>query len=397
MAPVITELACERRVMEAKLKGLEAKAAKAEDAAEVHRLRQEAKELAKELAQYPVPDTPQLFCDDVTPEKLTQLIVRQGGRMLLASPEGTAFEIAKGRYSETANFDVFLKGHAGDPLRTGRVERETESVNQPALSCALAVQPDVISGLSEQTSMRGRGFLARWLYSLPVSKVGRRKTAPPAVPAEVTQRFRQGLLWLWKLPASNIPGREAGWEVPFSCDADKAMRDLELWLEPQLAEGEPLAHLAGWGNKLCGAVARLSLILHMAATLGAGEGWTDPVSRETVEAACALGKDYYLPHAKAAFDLMGADERAKDAGRVVGWLAARRKCENVKLWNGVPVITKRDIHVGVFGSSRTVDEVSATCRLLTEHGYLRSAGPGWRRDSQLYELNPGDWGEHEQG
>ena len=70
--------------------------------------------------------------------------------MLLASAEGTAFEIAKGRYSETANFDVFLKGHAGDPLRVGRISRDSEAVNSPALSCALAVQPDVISGLAEQ-------------------------------------------------------------------------------------------------------------------------------------------------------------------------------------------------------------------------------------------------------
>src|SRR5262249_6458799 len=149
-------------------------------------------------AEHRVPDVPQFFCDDVTPEKLTQLIVRQGGRMLLASAEGTVFEIAKGRYSETANFDVFLKGHAGDPLRTGRVGRETDSVNSPALSCALAVQPDVIAGLAERASMRGRGFLARWLYALPLSLVGRRKTAPPGVPADVADAYRQRLLALWQ-------------------------------------------------------------------------------------------------------------------------------------------------------------------------------------------------------
>jgi hypothetical protein len=125
MAPIIAELTSERRIMEAKLKAAEQKAAKVDRGADADRLRQEAKRLAKELAEYHIPDEPQLFCDDVTPEKLTQLIVRQGGRMLLASAEGTVFEIAKGRYSEGANFDVFLKGHAGDPLRTGRVGRES--------------------------------------------------------------------------------------------------------------------------------------------------------------------------------------------------------------------------------------------------------------------------------
>jgi len=179
MEPIVAEKASEHRVMEAKLKALETKAAKAkkpakgedtaEDATEAEQARQEAIQLAKDLARHVVPDPPQLFCDDVTPEALGKLLVRQGGRMLLASAEGTAFEIAKGRYSETANFDVFLKGHAGDPLRVGRIGRDSEAIDHPALSCALAVQPDVISGLAEQATMRGRGFLARWLYSLPVS------------------------------------------------------------------------------------------------------------------------------------------------------------------------------------------------------------------------------------
>jgi hypothetical protein len=58
-----------------------------------------------------------MFCDDETPESLSRLIAQQRGRMLQASAEGTCFEIVKGRYSEAANFDVYLKGHAGDPLR----------------------------------------------------------------------------------------------------------------------------------------------------------------------------------------------------------------------------------------------------------------------------------------
>jgi hypothetical protein len=387
MGPVIAELASEHRVMEAKLRGLETKAAKAEDAAEAGQLRREAKDLAKELAKHAVPDPPQLFCDDITPEALGKLLVRQGGRMLLASAEGTAFEIAKGRYSETANFDVYLKGHAGDSLRVGRVGREGEAVDHPALSCALAVQPDVIGGLAERASMRGRGFLARWLYSLPASKVGLRQIAPRAVPGEVARRYRQGMLWLWQLTPSSVPGQEAGWDVEFSREADAALRELERWLEPRLREGEPLSYLAGWGSKLAGAVARLSLILHMADTLGAGGPWTDPISRETVEAAVALGRDYYLPHARAAFGLMGADERANDAARVVGWLA-QQKSESLKVWRGVRVVSKSEIHSGVFGGSRTVDDVSATCRLLIEHGHLRNVGPAWRRDSQVFEVSP---------
>jgi hypothetical protein len=387
MEPIIAEAASEHRVMEARLKHLELKVAKANSSAEVARLKHEAKQLAKELAEHRVPLSPQSICDDETPENLARLLAHHGGRMLQASDEGTAFEIAKGRYSEKANFDVYLKGHAGSELRVGRVSRVAESVSKPALSCALAVQPDVIHGLVEQASMRGRGFLARWLYSVPVSLVGGRKPAPRPVPKTVSQRYHKSMTWLWELPRSAVPGQEAGRAVEFSRQALEGMRELQAWLEPQLAEGEPLAHLGGWANKLCGAVARISLILHMAQTLGAGQPWIDPISRETFEAAAVLGRDYYLPHARAAFGLMGADDRAKDAARVVGWLATL-DLGTLKPWKRVPVVTKGEIHGKVFGGSRSIEEVSATCRLLCDHGYLRAAGSSWRRDVQAYELNP---------
>jgi hypothetical protein len=401
MEPVIAEMESEHRVMEMQLRGLEQKAAKesakkddAEAQEEARRLKAEAKELAKRLAQHDVPDLPEFFTDDVTPEKLVQLIVRQGGRMLLASPEGTTFEIAKGRYSETANFEVYLKGHAGDPLRTGRVGRESDRVDRPALSCALAVQPDVIRGLAEQASMRGRGFLARWLYGLPASNVGNRTTAPAAVSPDVARGYAAGMLALWRLPKHAFAGHECAWELELSAEADGALQTLERWLEPQLAEGEPLAALAGWANKLAGAVARLALILHMAGTAGAGAAWNEPIGPETVEAAITLGRDYYLPHAWAAFAQMGADDRERDAARVVGWLANLGNCETVKLWKGVRCVSRADIHRNVFGGSRTADEVGAVCRLLTEHGYIRPAGSSWRRDVQLYELNPDCPTEH---
>ena len=390
MAPVFAEKASEHRVMEHQLKALELKAAKEEDDQKASQSRKDAKDLAKKLASHVVPDEPQLFCDDVTPEKLVQLLVRQGGRMLMAGAEGTAFEIAKGRYSEKANFDVYLKGHAGEPLRTGRVGRVSESVDMAALSCALAVQPDVIRGLAEQAIMKGRGFLARWLYSIPVSKVGSRTTAPAGMPAEVAARYMQGMLRLWQLPKSRNFGLEAAWELEFSHEADDVMRDFERWLEPQLREGEPLACLAGWASKLAGAIARLSLITHMAGTLGAGSSWNDPVSADTVQAAVALGRDYYMPHALAAFGMMGANEKAKDAARVVGWLVNRWNSESLKVCKGGGrTVSRSVIHTNVFGGSRAVDDVIAICRLLCEHGYLRNAGPAWRRDIQMFEVNPG--------
>jgi hypothetical protein len=85
---------------------------------------------------------------------------------------------------------------------------------------------------------------------------------------------------------------------------------------------------------------------------------------------------------------MGADERSRDAARVVAWLAAWLNRETVKACKGVVTVTKRDIHAEVFGGSRTAEEVGAVCLLLVEHGHLRHAGPSRRRDNQVFEVNP---------
>src|SRR5262249_39743813 len=102
-APQIAEAESDRRILEQSLTAAEGKAAKAEDK-DRHKWKAQAKELAGKLARHIVPVSPQFFCDDITPEKLSELLAQQGGRMLQAAAEGTAFEIIKGRYSETANF-----------------------------------------------------------------------------------------------------------------------------------------------------------------------------------------------------------------------------------------------------------------------------------------------------
>jgi hypothetical protein len=101
-APVIAEAATERRQLEARLKSLEGKVAKCDDSDERASLKREAAEAARALAAHKVPAAVRLFVDDVTPEKLAQVLAEQGGRMLQASAEGNLFEVAKGRYSEGA-------------------------------------------------------------------------------------------------------------------------------------------------------------------------------------------------------------------------------------------------------------------------------------------------------
>jgi hypothetical protein len=355
LAPAIAEAASEHRMLEARLKAAEAKAAKEDNATEAEALRTQAKELARKLAEHTVPEDPVVYCDDETPESLSKLLADHGGRMLQASAEGTAFEIAKGRYSDSANFDVYLKAHAGDPLRVGRVGRVRESVEQPALSVALAVQPDVVRGLADQASMRGRGFLARFLYGLPCSRVGARDVSPPPVPKATAKHYQDVMLALWRLKGPvNKDGKAGPHWLNFSADDDAKLAEFERRLEPLLAPGKDLSPLAGWGNKLAGAVARIAGVLHVAAAEGVEDLWATSIGAETVVAAIHIAEKYLIPHAQAAFGLMGAEPRLDDARRVLEWLA--RKRESVHSVNGVHVCSKRDVHAKILGSRYGVDD-----------------------------------------
>jgi hypothetical protein len=396
LGPDVAEKASARRALEARMKHLEGKAAKTEDREERETVEVEAKGLARELAATPPSELPQFLCDDVTQEKLPILLAKQGGRMLQAAPEGNLFEMLRGRYSEGAHFDVYLKAHAGDTIRVSRVGRPEDFVEQPALTLALAVQPSVVAGLSGEESFRGKGLLARFLYSLPRSIVGSRRVNPSPVPGSVAREYVAGMTTLWEFPDRRD---DAGQPVPtllkFSDAADALLQKFERWLEPQLADGEELSYLAGWANKLAGAIARLAGILHAAAEINRprGDEWKRPVAAETVSAAVALGRDYLLPHARAAFGLMGADGRAADARALVRWLAGlSENAENAE--NAPPLISRRDIHQAAPLKRRftPVEKLDPILELVVRMGYLRpvdGAGQSGRgHPSPKFWVNP---------
>jgi hypothetical protein len=391
MVPIIASMQTERKLLEDRVKYLCTSHARQKDANQRNKDKQDAKEAARELAAFKVPATPQIIADDCLTEKMGSLLAEQGGRMLLSAPEGTCFEIAKGRYSETPNFDVFLKGHAGDPLRCDRISRGHEAVDRPALTIAVAVQPDVIRGLAEEATMLARGFLARFLFSIPKSYVGSRKVAPAAVAPSLAQTFATNILSLWKLPACcDERGEYTPTILEFSPSGDAVMRDLERWLEPQLGEDAPLAHLGGWAGKLAGAIARLAAILHAASCIGSSTTISPAIDGDTVDAAVRIGRDYLLPHALSAFGLMGADPRMV--------LAKRALCRLHDFVDSVEfvskgVISKRDIHVHIMGTHFSVDQVDAVVEVLINYGCLRryiepaKHGPG-RKPGPHYEVHP---------
>jgi hypothetical protein len=372
-------------IKKARLSQVQAKAAKA-DAHEYPALLKEANDLAKEIANLTIPSLPRLLAMDVTPEKLGSLLFEHEGRMAVLSPEGEVFELMAGRYSSkgTSNFEVYLKGHAGDDLRVDRMSRAPEFVHKPALTLGLAVQPDVIRGLADKPCFRGRGLLGRFLYALPQSLVGRRDPDPPSVPPCVQASYRENLLWLLNLPCpEDGQGDQEPAKLALSPPAYAQWLQFSAWLEPQLDEHGDLGGMADWAGKLAGAVARIAGLLHLAdRACEPAPSWQGSVQAPTMERALAIGR-YLIPHARAAFALMGADPVVEHAKYVLAWL--KRK--------GVEALTRRDLFEGTKGRFKRVEELVAPLDLLVNHGYLRElaltshSGPG-RKPSPSYGVNP---------
>jgi replicative DNA helicase len=380
--PGITETAVLRRIADQAAATAEAAAGKA-PASQQEEARAEAIARAAEAANLVVPPVPRWLVDDATPEALAGLLATYG-RIALLSPEGDVFDQMAGRYNQAAgpNLGVYLKGHAGDLLKVDRRGRPPEYVERPCLTIGLAVQPEVLRSLAGRPGFGGRGLLARFLYSLPASLVGRRQAGAPPVPAAVADRYA---LELQALAASlAVP---AGDDGPDLLTLDQAAGELLLGferdLEPRLSAGSgDLAHLAGWAAKLAGATCRLAGLLHLAGHLR--DGWAHPISADTLAGAARLA-GYLVEHARAVFDLMGADPRVDDARWLLDWITR----------TGQVQFTRRDAHAaaprGRFPKATSLDPALS---LLEEHGYLRRvdadpSGPkGGRPPSPRFLVNP---------
>jgi hypothetical protein len=324
-----------------------------------------------------VPAQPRLLADDSTPEALASLMAEHHGRIAVMSAEGGVFDTIAGKYSRFPNFDVYLKGHAGDDLRVDRKGRPPEFIERPALTVVLAIQPAVLRTIAEREGFHGRGLLARFLFVLPDSYVGRRRIGTEAVPPAIKQRYDDKLRALvlslaeWTDPAV----------IPFTAAANEHLLAFEADLEPHLGPGGELHHVADWGSKLAGAVVRIAGLLHLAENLTTG--WGAPISAHTFDAAATIGT-YLRAHAVAVHAYMGADPVIENARAVLRWIAEQ----------DTKVFTKRDCHRAMQARFRKSADLDGPLALLEDRGWIRRqerSDPtpgGGRPRSPVYEIHP---------
>lgn len=377
-APEVARLASARRIKESDLKRAEKKASDKSclESAEL------AGRLAAELSIEPVAALPKLLVDDATAEAIEMQLASQGGRLVVAGCEGGLFDVMAGRYSSgVGNLDAFLKGHAGDDLRVDRVTRGSIMVPRCCLTLAYAVQPDVVRSMAERPSFRGRGLIGRFMYSVPVSRLGSRLINPDPVPVAIAARYEELVRRLAAIPTGDEP-----WVIRLSHDAAERFYTWQGEVETWLGDSGRLFDLRDWGGKLCGLTARLAAIIHLIQS-DSPEPWNKPVSLAVIESAIVLAR-WAVPHAEAVIGMMaGADGPIDDAAYLMRWIQERAYKE----------FSRRDAQVRgrarFDGEPRRLDDA---LDLLTDRGWIRPVpmpppAPG-RPPSPRYAVRPENCG-----
>ena len=330
--------------------------------------RQSAMEMeaeARALADTVVPEAPLLMTSDATAEALTRELARQGGRMAVVSDEGGPFALMAGRYSSTGagNYEVYLHGHSGDALSGMRIGRESWDVREAVLSVVLAVQSEVIRGLSGIDGARGRGLLARFLFAMPTSRVGRRVIGAPPVPPHIRSAWERQLTDMAAvLPLENNSCEEIkAHTMDLTDEARRALHAFEAELEPRLPSNGDLGELADWGGKLAGTLARIAGLLHLSDVVGTTpQPWTVPVSGDAMQRAIVIGR-YLEAHAVAAFGRIGEDSSVD---------GARYALEKIQS-KGLTDFNRRDALRAMRRFKRAAD-LEGPLAELVERGYLRA-------------------------
>ena len=365
MASEIARNREQRDIMEKEKKAAETEAIRGgENASAAH---ERALDLAAKLEEFENLYPLRLLMDDVTPEKLIDVMDTQHGCVTVCSAEGGVFGAMRGRYSSQPSLDVYLKGHAGDPISVDRIGRGANHISTPRLTMILTVQPVILQGLMSDTTFRGRGLCGRFLYSICSSKIGNRISSPKAIAPDVKAAYRDFVF--------SILAHDGEGVVTLSADADKRRIEYQDRVETKL--GGEWCQLQDWGGKLVGATLRIAALLHLSSYSA-----DKPIGVETMEDAIKIA-DFLGPNAEAAYQLMGSNGTIGEAENLWRHIKARKIAE----------ISRRDLYRLLRGGTyKHVEDLDAPLDILVEYGYIQikydSKDTSGRKSSPIIMSNP---------
>jgi putative DNA primase/helicase len=363
-----------RSTAKKRMEALNQQAAKCKDAAELKAIRVDIE--CEEMGMPEEVHAPRLFTGDATPERLQAMLFENGERMAVHSDEPGIFRIMAGSYSNgSANLDVFLQGHAGSAMRIDRASR-TAHIDKPALTLALMIQNGMMNEVASSKVNRDSGLLARALYAVPASNVGKRDVRKHSrIEPAVREAYEQGVLSLldgWLCEPGTTPAVKV---LHLDANAFELWIEFAQYIEDNHGDEGQFESIRDWTSKLAGAVARIAALLELADVgLGAQRISADAMGR-AVQLAYVL-----IPHAQAAFGLLGTDSTDSDALAALKWLRNQ----------GKDVVTRHEVHKAMQGRFTSIDKLKKAMERLDAMDCVREfvrSNKG-AKPSVCYRLNP---------
>ena len=345
--PAIQEYQTKRKIIEGAIESLTARASKKGDVG-YFEISEKQRELENLKPVHPV----RLIADDVTPEKLVSLMAANDGKMAVISAEGGLFDILAGLYSLNVNIDPFLKAYTGDSIQIDRQGRPSETIDNPALTMLLMIQPSVLEKIIENGKFNGRGLTARFLYSYPMSMIGKGRKFETDPIGEDNKEVYESLLYsLLKIPLGAQPRI-----LTLSKEAYILFSDWFYWIEDRF--NNEFYKVESWAGKLAGNTARIAGVLHCCQHQERGADY--PISGKAMQDAIEIAK-YFVDHALFIFEKAGeTDTQAeKDAKYILERLQSTGETE-ISISSALDLCKK-------FGRRA---EMQPGLDVLTERGYM---------------------------
>ena len=240
----------------------------------------------------------------------------------------------------------------------------------PILTIGLCLQPFVLDSIKSNKIFKGRGLLARFLFSICKPQAGYRMRIHSVISKEVSENYISNILQLLDIPRFEVPI-----ELSLSKEASVLWDHFYNECELLMRAGNPLESLRDLGSKIPGNTARISGLLHAAANVNVTE--SKIISENTMKSAIMIGK-YFRDHGQYAF-----------AGKDSAILSAKKLLEYIDT-HKPDSFKSRDImrSKNYFDS---VDQIKPGIKLLIKKNIIKEQefiGSTVRNQATVYIVNP---------
>lgn len=333
-----------------------------------------AQSIAQELAMLKPVYNQKLIVKDITPEALVCELSRQDERLAILDGEGSVFDVLSGLYSSgPANINIFLQGYDGSPYSVCRVGKDDNMLEHPLLTLGLMVQPSHLETVLTNKQFTGRGFIHRFLFSLPLKRSGELMFESPKMPDGLIKQYHDLITALLKLLYPNDIAKEP--VLTHSEGSKLVLRDYFDHLQQTGAFSDDLTE---WRSKQFGRTLRITGLLHFAKYVD--KALNTNVDGDTARMAVEIAR-WSEEH---AFEVLCSDSATEDESVVRAKLVIDKL---IKL--GKVTVPKGELK----DCFRKLDKVAfeSTLRLLEEHNFIRQIStPAQQKGRKgiLIKLNP---------